>query len=422
MKLFTHYNRINLITTVVVLIITGALYYAAISYILNHQVDKDILTEEGETLNYIKEHNGLPHEIDSKYLKVNYRPVDRPVERHFLNMDFYNKKERENESGRGLISSAVVNGRIYQITIVESKVETEDLIKIVFMITIGVILSLLIILFITNRFILNRIWKPFYSTLQQLRMFDINDARDIAVQASNIDEFTELNAAVAQMSARVKTDYHDLKAFTENASHELLTPIAVINSKLDSLIQTGDHNEQQSKLLDDIYGAVSRLTRLNRSLLLLVKIENKLVKDEVQIDLKPFIEEKVGEFKELFADKQLQFECVLADKQVVASRYLIEILLNNLLSNAVRHNYADGRVNIILTPDKLIVQNTGNTTPLVKDNIFKRFNKASGSEGTGLGLTIARQICDNYGYRINYDNDGHHHIFTVTFDRSAEGS
>ncbi|MEO6521493.1 MAG: HAMP domain-containing sensor histidine kinase [Mucilaginibacter sp.] len=417
MKLFTHYNRVNLLTTIIVLFITGAIYYGAISYILNHQVDKDIRTEEAETLDYIKEHNTLPEAIDSKYLTVTYLQVNQPVERRFSNADFYNKKEGEKESGRALITSAVVNGRIYQVTISESKVETEDLIRIVFGITIGVILFLLLVLFITNRFILNRIWKPFYGTLHQLRAFSLNDGNDVSAQPSKIDEFNELNQAVEHMSARVKRDYKDLKAFTENASHELLTPIAVINSKMDSLIQTGEYNEQQSKLLDDVYDAVSRLTRLNQSLLLLVKIENKLVTDNEIIHLKPLIEEKISEFKELFHDKQLVFTCEMTDKQVTTSRYLIEILLNNLLSNAMRHNYQNGEINVLLTNTKLMIQNTGTENALPQNEIYKRFNKSASSEGTGLGLTICKQICDNYGYQLNYSYDTLYHSFTILFNQ-----
>lgn len=416
MKLFTHYNRINLITAIMVLFITGLVYYGAISYVLNHQIDKDIKTEEAETLDYVKENNSLPEAVDSKYQTVTYLLVDKPVNRHFSNTDFYNKKEEEYESGRGLVTSAIVDGHIYQVTISESKVETEDLIQIVFVITIGVILFLLLILFITNRFVLNRLWKPFYDMLQQLRAFNLNDNADVAAPRSNIDEFEELNKAVAQMTARAKTDYKDLKAFTENASHELLTPIAVINSKLDSLIQTGDYNEQQSKLLDDVYGAVSRLTRLNQSLLLLVKLENKLVKDEQLVDLKPLIEDKLVEFKELFADKGLTFSCILLDKQIKASRYLIEILLNNLLSNAMRHNHARGEIGVFLTNGKLVIQNTGDVNSLSEEGIFKRFNKSAGSEGTGLGLTISKQICDNYGYKLTYSYDNQYHVFTITFN------
>ncbi|EHQ31157.1 sensor histidine kinase [Mucilaginibacter paludis] len=419
MKLFARYNRINVLTTVIVLFITGIIYYQAISYILNHQVDKDIKTEEQEILDYIGKYNSLPEPADSKYQQVKFSPLSHPIERQFVNSDFFNKKEQQYESGRGLLTSALVNGHYYQINITESKVETEDLITIVFMITIGVIVFLVLILFITNRFVLNRMWQPFYSMLNQLRLFNLSDGTDVSVAHSKIDEFNELNQAIVQMSSRVKGDYRDLKDFTENAAHELMTPIAVINSKLDTLLQTGEYNEPQSNLLTDVYGAVSRLSRLNQSLLLLVKIENKLLHDEQLIDFKPLIEEKIGEFKELFGSKEISVVCQLEEKQLLISRYLTEILLNNLISNAMRHNYYRGQILIRLTAEKLIIQNTGDTVALEDKDIFKRFNKSSGSEGTGLGLTISRQICTNYGLQFGYSFESPFHTFSLNFTAAA---
>lgn len=415
MKLFATFNRINLLTTVVVLFVAGIIYYLAISYILNNQVDKDIKTEEQEILDYIGENNRLPQPVDSKYQQVKFARLNHPVKRQFVNSDFFNKKEQRYESGRGLVTSVLVNGRYYEVDITESKVETEDLITIVFAITISVIVLLVLILFLTNRFVLNRMWQPFYGMLNQLRLFNLSDGTDVMVAQSKIDEFNELNQAIVQMSSRVKSDYSDLKAFTENAAHELMTPIAVINSKLDTLLQTGHYNEPQSLLLNDVYGAVSRLSRLNQSLLLLVKIENRLLNDEQLIDLKPLIEEKAGEFKELFEAKEIEVVCELQEKQLSMSRYLAEILLNNLISNAMRHNYYRGKIHIGLTAAKLIIRNTGNPDPLDGKEIFKRFNKSSGSEGTGLGLTISRQICHNYGLQFDYHFDSPFHTFSINF-------
>lgn len=416
MKLLTRYNRINLATTVVVLFITGIIYYGAISFILNHQVDKDIRIEQQEILNYIKQYNKLPPAIDYKDQHVTFYDIAAPLKRHYTDTDFYNKKENEYESARALIISASAGGTYHKIVIVESKVETEDLIRIIFIITIGVILFLLLVLFITNRFILNRIWQPFYNMLNQLKLFSLSDNKEIRGADSAIDEFIELNKAVEAMSVRVKKDYKDLKAFTENASHELLTPIAVINSKLDSLIQAGEYNETQSKLLADVYGAVTRLTRLNQSLLLLVKIENRLVTDEQEVDFKLLLEEKLSQFKELFHEKELVLHVDLHDKKLNISRYLADILLNNLLSNAIRHNYVKGEIQIQLDAEKLIIKNTGLENPLVEDEILKRFNKSPNSEGIGLGLTITRQICDNYKYGFGYRFSTPYHIFTIVFN------
>lgn len=427
MKLLAKYNRVNLATTIIVMLITGIIYYQAISLILTKQLDKNLVVEENEVFDHVNRNHQLPEVFESSDQQITFTEA-KPgsVTRQFINTIYRNKKEEhpgkrrhrrheEFESGRGLISSVTVGDKYYQILIVESKVETEDLIKIIFGITAGVILLLLITLFVTNRLLLNRLWQPFYNLLKELRLFNVADNKDIPLSSNNIDEFRELNQAIISMSTRVKSDYKDLKSFTENASHELLTPIAVINSKLDTLIQTDNFSQRQSKLLNDLYTAVSRLTRLNQSLLLLVKIENRLVEDNQQINLRTTIEEMVSQFEEIFQDRELKVNCKLVDKELTASRYLVDILLNNLLSNAIRHNCNGGQINIKLNIDDLVIQNTGGNTALHDDQIFTRFHKSSTSEGSGLGLTISRQICENLNFRLDYTFEGSYHTFTVRF-------
>ncbi len=427
MKLLAKYNRVNLATTIIVMLITGIIYYQAISLILTKQLDKDLVVEENEIFDYANLNHQLPQVFESNDQQITFTEA-KPgsVTRQFINTIYRNKKEEhpgkrrhkheEYEAGRGLITAVTVGDKYYQILIVESKVETEDLIQIIFGITAGVILLLLITLFITNRLLLNRLWQPFYNLLKELRIFNVADNKDVPLVRTNIDEFDELNQTIISMSTRVKDDYKELKTFTENASHELLTPIAVINSKLDTLIQTDSFSQQQSKLLNDLYSAVSKLTRLNQSLLLLVKIENRIVEGNQLINLRESLEEMITQFDEIFQDKELKVNCELADKELYASPYLADILLNNLLSNAIRHNYIGGRIDIKLDNKYLVIQNTGEDTALQNDQIFTRFHKSYKSEGSGLGLTISRQICENLKFTLNYSFEGIYHTFTVKFD------
>ncbi|HTE02348.1 MAG TPA: HAMP domain-containing sensor histidine kinase [Mucilaginibacter sp.] len=426
MKLLARYNRVNLVTTIIVMLITGIIYYQVIDLILTHKVDKDLAVEENEIFEYVNQNHQLPQVFESNDLQITFTEA-KPgsVTRQFINTVYRRKNEEhsgkrrhrhdDDESGRGLTSSVTVGDKYYKILIVESKVETEDLIKIIFVITIGVILLLLLILFITNRLILNRLWQPFHNLLKELRLFNVADNKDIPDLDTNIEEFKELNQAIISMSARVKSDYKDLKTFTENASHELLTPIAVINSKLDTLIQTENFSQQQSKLLNDLYSAVSRLTRLNQSLLLLVKIENHLVEGVERINFRTSIQDMLIQFEEIFLDKELKISSELIDKELQASPYLVDILLNNLLGNAIRHNYKGGEINIKLTHEQLVIENTGENTTLQNEQIFTRFHKSSHSEGSGLGLTISRQICENLGFTLEYSFEQPYHIFRVKF-------
>lgn len=430
MKLLARYNRVNLLTTIVVMLITGIIYYLAISLILTRQLEKDLVVEENEVFDYVNLNHKLPQVFESNDQQITFTEAPPgSVTRQFINTVYRNREREETdrpkrhrhrhedefEAGRGLISSVTVGDKYYKILIVESKVETEDLIQIIFGITAGVILLLLITLFVTNRLLLNRLWQPFYKLLKELQLFNVADSKDMPSVTTAIDEFDELNQAIISMSTRVKSDYKDLKTFTENASHELLTPIAVINSKLDSLIQTESFSQQQSKLLNDLYSAVSRLTRLNQSLLLLVKIENHLVGGNESINLRLSLEEMLSQFEEIFQDKELEVNFELADKELHASTYLIDILLNNLLSNAIRHNYKGGQISIQLNNEQLVIQNTGENIALEDEHIFTRFHKSSHSEGSGLGLTISRQICENLKFTLNYSYDKPYHTFTVAF-------
>jgi signal transduction histidine kinase len=412
-----------------VMLITGIIYYQAISYILTGQKDRDLVVEEQEIFDYVKLNHHLPQTFESNDQQITFTPASPgSVTREFINTMYFkqwgkddkykkhkHRREGEYESARGLISSVAVGNKYYKILIVESKVETEDLIRFIFSITIGVILLLLLVLVVTNRLILNRLWQPFYNIMSELRLFNIADSKPIPKLSNNIDEFKELNNVVIDMAARAKNDYQDLKVFTENASHELLTPIAVINSKLDTLIQTENFSDRQSRLLNDLYSAVSRLNRLNQSLLLLVKIENKLLHDKQQINLRELVDEMIMQFEEIFNDKELKLTYKLDDKEIYASRYLVEVLLSNLISNAIRHNQHGGEVIINLNAESLTIQNTGDSEPLPDEKIFTRFHKSSGSEGSGLGLTISRQICENFGFSLAYRFESPYHVFTINF-------
>lgn len=416
MKLFEIYNRISLFTIAIIILITGIVYYYTVSVILTHQIDKELITEENEIFNYVRLNHNLPQVFRSSDQQIYFTPIhNEPINRQFINTTFWNAKEKENESGRGLISSVVVNNNRYKIRIIESKVETEVLIRIIFLITITLLALIIIILFIINRLLIKKLWKPFYIILQQLKQFNLTDKNNITSTNSEIEEFKELNNTVTFMSSRVKDDYQNLKNFIDNASHELLTPIAVINSKLDILIQTEDFSQRQSELLSDVYETVARLSKLNRSMLLLSKIENNLITDNLPINIKDCIELSLIQFNELFLNQLITVTTDLEEVTLTMSKSLFDVLMNNLLSNAVRHNTYGGQIIISLNKSELVIKNTGPCGPLDSNQIFQRFKKSAESEGNGLGLTISQQICTNYNMKLHYCYSNSLHVFTVTF-------
>lgn len=417
MKLAEKYNRANLFTSLLVLAITGIIYYIAFRFILTEKMDRDLVIEEREIEAYVKNYHHLPSPGDFLHQKVSYEQLKdgQHIERDFYDSEFYNEEEKELEPGRSLATTITLDNKRYLVTISKSRAEAEGLIRIIFFITIGVTILLLVSLLLINRLLLNRIWQPFYQTLNRMQAFNLAQKEDMSTANTKIDEFNELNTAAATMAERVKKDYRELKTFTDNASHEMMTPLAVINAKLDLLLQESPLDPKQGALVNEIYQAVSRLSRLSNSLLLLAKIENNLLTEHETLNLKQAIEEKALHFQELMQNKGIQYSQQLQSKEINISKYLLDILLNNLFSNSIRHNDQGGHIDINLTENKLVISNTGHENGLDHQQVFERFYKSPASEGMGLGLAIVKQIVHLQKFEISYVYQNNLHIFTLLF-------
>jgi signal transduction histidine kinase len=416
MKLSAHYNKAIIIITIFVLIAGGVIYFFTINKLGRNQLDHDLTEEFDEVLDYVNVNSKLPAQgdfDDDETVFIKTSQSNFPV--RFFDTVYNNPKEKEPEAGRAVSGLISLKGQHYKVFITESRESTEDLIQLIGFITLILMVVLLLVLFVTNRYILNGLWKPFYETLNKLKAFNISDSQGFPLKHDKVDEFNDLNQVVHSMSSRVKSDYRHLKQFTENASHEMLTPLAVITAKLDTLIQDEALKPEQFDQLNDIYAQASKLSRLNQSLLLLVKIENNLVNDAESLSLDGLINQKIKQFHELILTKDIQVSEYLVEKNVTASKYLIDILLNNLFSNAIRHNTDHGQLIITLTESKLVFQNTGTEKPLNGERLFERFEKGQKSEGTGLGLTIVKNICNLYQWEIVYSYEDLFHTFQINF-------
>jgi len=416
MKLSAHYNRVSMIITIVVLLCGAVIYYFAVNYIAREQLDRDLSEEIEEVIDYVNVNGKLPHQVDFDEDQTTFIKTKRKnLQTRFFDTVYNNPKEKNTEPGRATTGLISLKGEYYIVIITISKESTEYLIQIIVTITLTLMTGLLLILFLTNRYILSGLWRPFYTTLNELKDFSLSDNRTLQLKPNKVDEFRELNEAVNAMSSRVKNDYRHLKDFTDNASHEMLTPLSVITSKLDTLIQDETLKPEQFDQINDIYSATGKLSRLNHSLLLLVKIENNLLDDAELLSLDGLISQKIRQFNELLLAKDILVSEDLSEKEITASKYLIDILLNNIFSNAIRHNKQHGQIIVTLTANKLLFQNTGADKPLREETLFERFQKGQRSEGTGLGLTIVKNICSLYHWKIVYTFENSFHNFQIFF-------
>lgn len=329
------------------------------------------------------------------------------------------KKEngKSSERFKQLTGIVTINDKTYQIIIRASRLETEDYNESVLYIVLVSILLMIIILYFLNSKISKTIWKDFYLNLATTRSFSVQKQEPIALTKTNIIEFDELNNVLVNLTNKVISDYQNLKQFTEDASHEIQTPLAIISAKLENFLNDQEWSGSQLDTMRAILASVYRLSRLNKELLLLTKIENSQFIAVEKISLEKIIREKLAEFQELIdlqgINIEMQFEY---DKLIESNLILAELLINNLLSNSINHNIPGGLIRIVKNADSLEIWNTGRTTILHPERLFSRFYKENpSSKSVGLGLAIVQKICEVQKWNITYRPTESMHCFRVVF-------
>ena len=266
-------------------------------------------------------------------------------------------------------------------------------------------------LFITVRFITRRLWQPFDDSLAKAERFNLerNDVPDFT--KTDISEFDRLNDTLFRLMSKNSDAYRIQKEFTENASHELQTPLAVTRSKLDLLMQE-NLTEGQMSLVSELYQLNTRMGHLNRNLLLLAKIESAQYDRLEKIFLSEFVGHLLPSYKLHSDNCEVVFRQTNSDnKEVLANPVLLECILNNLVVNALRHTSGGLIVVAVENGNRLIVSNPSDGIPLNPEDVFRRFR--SDNSGTGLGLAIVKAICDFHGWQIEYSHTVNRHMFTV---------
>ncbi|GAA4740121.1 sensor histidine kinase [Flavisolibacter ginsenosidimutans] len=416
MKLFTRYNRINLVANIAVFLVASVAFYFSIRYVLVHQIDEDLQIEEDEITAFVHEHNRLPESFSVSDQVIYFIPVSQPVQRRFSTVTMTDKEDRKKEDYRRLVFGISTTGQNHQAVVSKSLEGTRGLLRSILRVSIVTILVILLVAAVLNRVLLKRLWQPFYASLKAVQNFRPSKNHSLLFPSTNIDEFNAMNETLEAITKRSRLEYLSLKTFSENASHEIQTPIAIVRSKLDLLIQDEALTESQSKTLQSAYNAVEKLSRLNGSLLLLAKIENRQFEDVQRINLKEKLQEKLEDFQELWQDKNIAVQTDLQTAVVNMNTELADILLNNLLSNAVNHNYSGGRIWIALSNDYLRIGNTSTEAKLDEEKLFQRFYKPSaGSTNNGLGLSLIQQIAEASGFRVQYRFQNEQHEFEIRF-------
>ncbi len=415
MRLIEKTGRTYFRISLVALIISGSIVYFTLSYVFRRALNENLLSDIESVSRTIEEKNSIP----SYYPFIEVKTVEGQLSPGTRISDtlIFDRDEQESIPFRQISSERSINGKIYRITARDPLPENSDLALTIAAVTGIVLILLLLILYMVNRNLSLRIWRPFYRILADLKRFSFND-RDFSFSpAGELEEFNELKNDLETLTGKIINDYLMLKRFTGDASHEIQTPLAVIQSKLETLMQFPEIMDKHYEIINSAYTQTLRVSRLARTLLLLTKISNDQFPDKQIVNLSDIAEEKINFLIVSYNEKKLTVhKDICREVKKETNTFLAESLIMNLLTNAFRHSSKYATIGIILDENEMIIYNSGLPLTIDTEKLFDRFFKGDKSSSShGLGLAIVKEICsvNNWDVRYNYENDRHN--FIVSF-------
>ncbi len=418
-SLFAKTGKYYIGFSVLVFLIGGFVLFYEIRSIINDELTENLYNEKNNIENTLKKDTGFEALIIyyGNRFKIKQVQSGEIVNESLSDTVLYDEIEGEYLGFRQIVFPVKSDDKLYEVTIRKSLIESDDIME-----GIAISIALLFALFMVTLYLLNlwlsrKLWKPFNQTLHQLKSYDIQKCNDLTLEKTNIKEFHELNSVLETMNQKLLDDFKNMKEFTENASHEIQTPLSIINNRLEILIQSEALTEQQFSDIQVIYESAKRLSKLNQSLLLLTKIDNNQFADKEEVELSEIIHKYLAVCDDIIKKKNIKTEIIINCKKTIKiNSFLIETMFSNLIINSIRHNVKNGQIKIEMTEKQCIVSNTGNLLSGNPSEYFNRFKKAgNSSDSLGLGLSIVKKISDHYNWSVAYTLLNEWHLITITF-------
>lgn len=428
MKLLHKNILANTIASLAIIIIGGVISYYFIITKIEKESEEHLNGEKAIVEKKLKEQvplsvlkNNIGDIIEVK--EISQLTGRKPFFKTINEKEEYEESEEKEEEGtevfaaKAIVFECSTPEKNYRITIIKSFDNDEELAKnILFAVSISAILMIISIVLV-NILIYKKLWSPFYNILKELQNYNISRRTAITFSKTQTREFNELSTSLNLMAQKITHDYLSLKEFTENASHEIQTPLAVINSKIEMCLQDKQLTSEQAKLLIEASHAVNTLVNLNKGLTTLAKLDNDQINTASDINLHGLLIDRLALFEDFITEKNIDID-LKTDKSISLkiNDVLARILFDNLIKNAVKHNIKNGKILIEVTQNNFKISNTGLPLNGNTEKVFERFYKESSGDSLGLGLAIVKKICEIYGYGISYSYGNGYHSLLLTFN------
>lgn len=409
------------VVAAVVLALWSVAFYAAMMAEINDEVDDSLEDLAEVVIRRSLAGEPLPSEPTGSNNQYYLREVtaayaDTMPRIRYEDRMVYIKEKGETEPARALSYIYITDdGRHMEVEVSVPTIDKSDLKEAIFYSILFLYVAILIVIILLNIYTLHYSMRPLKRLLSRIDRYRPGSKRKRGTTGSTITEFVRLDRAVENLMERSEAAYRQQQLFIGHASHEMQTPLAVCQSRLEMLLDDEGLSEQQMGEIVKTLGTIDSMSRLNRTLLLLCKIDNGQFHDVGDVDLSLLAATIADDVALVYEHKGLTLT-VRAQQPMHAtmSRQLGSVLLTNLIKNAFVHCPAGGQVTIVSTSTTLAVSNTGEG-PLDTDLVFRPFyHSGSSKTSTGLGLTIVQAVCDNCGLAVGYSFSDGRHVFTLS--------
>ena len=421
MKLLSYTYRKLALLLFLLMAVWGVLFYYAI---IDEVVDEtdDTLENYGEILMESALHDPSILETEGSLMSFyKFTPISEEEGRHyrqvFYDATVYIELEDEDEPVRVMCTAfRMPDGQYYELKLMISILERDDMVEAMLWYLGALFLLFLICTSIGIQLVLKGVFRPLHRLLDWLHCIQPGKEVPPLDNPTKIREFRQLSDAALDMGNRSYKAYEEQKQFIENASHELQTPLAIVRGKVELLAESDNLSEQQMKELDEIYSTLGRAVKLNKSLLLLSRIENGQYTELEDVSVDEILDNLLPDLMDIYEHKQVRLVREKGEQPLVirCNHSLAQILVSNLVKNALLHNEDGGELRILTTPVSLMIKNTGGA-PLDGEKLFRRFYHSidGKKDSTGLGLAIVRSIARISSLRLTYEWQEGMHCFLL---------
>ena len=408
-------------TTLCFVVLVGAIFnYYLFRYSI-HRTTDDVLKEYRIDIEeYAVNHGTLQPllAVNSKFAEIIPLASSSNItdeEAAIVDTLVYSHYQEEMVLYRKLVFPIVTPEMNYEVKLMLPALEEDKLVQTVIISLLLFVALFILMTTLTDMAFTRQIFRPFHRILELIKTYDIDKRSKITFAESSIDEFDELSHILAEMTEKINAGYYEMKEFVEYTSHEIQTPLSIIQLKVDVLNQ---QNFQDKEVLDSLYSiqsALNRVVRFNRSILFLAKIRNNQFPTHREIDLREQLSLQLHLYEELFAVRNISLQNESEQPLLLPLHpILAEHLIQNILTNAIKHNYDGGWIRINTSADKMVVTNTFDGT-MPRGDIFEKYTHAYGRKGsTGLGLSIVKAICEKNDLAFSYRITENQFSLTVT--------